>query len=51
MKKVLTTTNLNEINKMVASLGWDPTKVKIEVKMYEDLSEPDVTKTQLVLVK
>lgn len=51
MKKTINTTNLKEINKLVSALGWNPGEVTIEVKTYEDVTEPDVIKTRLVLVK
>ena len=41
MKIEIKTKSLNEIVKKCESMGWDLKKVKIETKIFEDLSNPD----------
>lgn len=41
MEIEIKTKSLSEIVKKCESLGWDLKKVKIETKIFEDLSNPD----------
>lgn len=51
MEIELKTKSLSEIVKKCNSLGWDIKKVKIETKIFEDLSNPDDYYTKIYLKK